>query len=135
MNSSRKERLRALAEQARERWDALYSRYLISTEPLDRIRLSTRAVTIGMRAASLRAQALTEAGSHHWPSLAAAAVAPCDKCGKPARPKRDDAFQAYRQTKGFVFLCASCVPAHHEAYAATRVSQPFRAARDRRSTW
>jgi hypothetical protein len=72
--------------------------------------------------------------SHHYLTLAASATALCDCCGQPARPTPDVLHQAYRRSLGFVFLCAACVPEHHEAYAATRVSPPFRAARDRRST-
>lgn len=61
----------------------------------------------------------------HYPNLAAAATAACDRCGGPVRPAGGD-WQAYAQPEGWVFLCGGCVPEHHAAYHATRVQIPFR---------
>ncbi len=72
----------------------------------------------------------------HYPNLAAAAVAACDRCGGPARPTPDAFYQAYRRPEGFVFLCAICIPGNHAAYHATRVAAPFRIDKsEKRSTW
>jgi hypothetical protein len=73
--------------------------------------------------------------AHHYLTLASSLTATCDHCNGPARPTADALYQAYRQPAGFVFLCASCLPEHHDAYAATRVGPAVRTSRHRRSTW
>jgi len=60
--------------------------------------------------------------STHYPNLAAKSYARCDHCnGLVVDDFRVGGWQAYRRADGFVFLCATCFPAHHAAYHATRL--------------
>jgi hypothetical protein len=80
-----------------------------------------------------KGQRTMDKGPHK--NLAASAAAACDACGGPARPTKDALYEAFRQTDGWVFLCATCVPAHRDAYRAIRVPAPASGGRSGRFRW